>query len=136
MISLLTHSTPRPASSPAVKPLDMPELQRSSSLGSPAPPALDKPTVSILTPPKPPSPPRTASSCGHPNAGQELCYLCHQRERRNVPVSFNEERKRREQEEDQLLQHYQHVKDNEDILQEQVRGHARGRVRGHVKVMW
>ncbi|CAG2222336.1 Coiled-coil domain-containing protein 81 [Mytilus edulis] len=38
-----------------------------------------------------PTPPMSA--CGHPNAGQELCYLCHQRGRRNIPVSFNEERK-------------------------------------------
>lgn len=87
--------------------------------------------------PKPPSPPelnRTksmdrinferiptppGSSCGHANAGQELCYLCHQRARRNIPVSFAEERKRREEEEDRLLQQFQHMKDTESILREQ-----------------
>ena len=67
-----------------------------------------------------PSPPPTSGSCGHANAGQELCYLCHQKDRRNIPVSFTEERRRREQEEDRLLQQYQHMKDTEGILKEQV----------------
>ena len=72
----------------------------------------------VPTPPRDsPAPP--ASACGH-NAGQELCYLCHQRERRNVYVSFAEERKKREIEEDRLLQQYQHMKDTEHLLQEQV----------------
>lgn len=66
---------------------------------------------------KPPTPPMSA--CGHPNAGQELCYLCHQRSRRNIPVSFTEERKRREEEEDRLLQQFQYMKDAEDTLGEQ-----------------
>ena len=64
------------------------------------------------------TPPGTA--CGHPQAGQELCYLCHQRARRNVPVSFTDERRRREEEEDRLLQQYQTMRDAEDILREQV----------------
>ncbi|XP_052241706.1 coiled-coil domain-containing protein 81-like isoform X6 [Dreissena polymorpha] len=63
------------------------------------------------------SPPGTA--CGHSNAGQELCYLCHQRARRNIPVSFAEERRQREEEEDRLLQQYQYMKDAENVLQEQ-----------------
>lgn len=66
---------------------------------------------------KPPTPPMSA--CGHPNAGQELCYLCHQRSRRNIPVSFNEERKRREDEEDTLLKQFQQMKDAEETLDEQ-----------------
>ena len=33
----------------------------------------------------------TASNCNH-QSGQELCYLCHQRQRRNIPISFEEER--------------------------------------------
>ncbi len=64
--------------------------------------------------------PDTAGSCGHSNAGQELCYLCHQRARRNVPVSFTEERRQREREEDKLLQQYQNMKDTENTLNEQV----------------
>ncbi|XP_046583248.1 LOW QUALITY PROTEIN: coiled-coil domain-containing protein 81-like [Haliotis rubra] len=59
-----------------------------------------------------------SASCGHPHAGQELCYLCHQRARRNVPVSFVEERRRREVEEDRLLQQYQAMKDAEQTITE------------------
>ncbi|RUS77013.1 hypothetical protein EGW08_015238 [Elysia chlorotica] len=72
---------------------------------------------------KQPSPP--ASACGHPSAGQELCYLCHQRARMNVPVSFTEERRRREEEEDRLLQQYQTMKDAEETLKDQERMYAR-----------
>lgn len=81
-------------------------LQRSHSCD-----ALDKPM-------KAPTPPQSA--CGHPNAGQELCYLCHQRARRNIPVSFTEERRRREAEEDKLLQQFQYMKDAEETLKDQV----------------
>lgn len=70
----------------------------------------------VLTPPRPPT------ACGHPSsAGQELCYLCHQRARRNVPVSFADELRRRELEEDRLLQAYQFMRDREKIIDEQVR---------------
>ena len=68
------------------------------------------------------TPPGTA--CGH-SAGQELCYLCHQRTVRNVPVSFEAEKKRKEQEQDRLLQQYQHLKDTEAIVNEQVRSCTR-----------
>lgn len=71
-----------------------------------------RPGDRVLTPP--------GSACGHSNAGQELCYLCHQRARRNVPVSFTEERKKREDDEDRLLQQYQYMKDAENVLEEQV----------------
>lgn len=80
-------------------------LQRSHSCD-----ALDKP-MKVPTPPQ--------SACGHPNAGQELCYLCHQRARRNIPVSFTEERRRREAEEDKLLQQFQYMKDAEETLKDQ-----------------
>lgn len=102
-----------------------PDLQ-GSSLPPPTPPQMP------LPPPRPPStarlqsqqqqqqrPPSTASSCGHAGAGQELCYVCHQRARRNIPVSFAEELKRREQEEDQLLHAYNEMRDKERILKEQ-----------------
>ena len=56
----------------------------------------------------------------HEKAGQELCYLCHQRAVRNVPVSFESERRRKEQEQDRLLQQFQHMKDTEAILRDQV----------------
>ncbi|XP_054753311.2 coiled-coil domain-containing protein 81-like [Lytechinus pictus] len=58
-------------------------------------------------------------SHAHEKAGQELCYLCHQRAVRNVPVSFEVERKRKEQEQDRLLQQFQHLKDTESILRDQ-----------------
>lgn len=59
--------------------------------------------------------------CPHSNkAGQELCYLCHQRARKNIPVYLNEERKMKEYEKDRLLQQYQHDKDVGAILKEQV----------------
>ena len=52
------------------------------------------------------------STCSHSSqAGQELCYLCHQRAVKNVPVHISEERKARERMEDSLLQEYQHQKD-------------------------
>lgn len=80
---------------------------------------------------KPPTPPHTTqsksrlsppgSSCGHGGAGQELCYLCHQRAVNNVPVSFEAERRKKEQEQDRLLQQYQHLKDTESIIKEQVK---------------
>ncbi|KAK6986289.1 coiled-coil domain-containing protein 81 [Biomphalaria glabrata] len=70
-----------------------------------------------------PTPP--GSACGHRSAGQELCYLCHQRARLNVPVSFAEERKKREAEEERLLQQYQTMKDAEETLKDQERQWAR-----------
>ena len=61
------------------------------------------------------------SRCSHSDrAGQELCYLCHQRSQKNVPIYFAEERRQRELEEDRLLQQYQQQKDTEAILKEQV----------------
>ncbi|XP_072018887.1 coiled-coil domain-containing protein 81-like [Amphiura filiformis] len=63
-----------------------------------------------------------ASACSHDDggrAGQELCYLCHQRASRNIPVSFEAERRRKEQEQDRLMQQYQHMKDTEAIIKEQ-----------------
>eukprot|EP00794_Sanderia_malayensis_P000560 gene560-1217_t len=61
---------------------------------------------------------KTCSSCIH-DAGQELCYLCYQRQRRNIPVYLHEERRKKEQEEDRLLQQYQHLKDYDAILKDQ-----------------
>ncbi|UJR36130.1 hypothetical protein I4U23_028864 [Adineta vaga] len=52
--------------------------------------------------------------CGHHGAGQELCYLCHQRAKRNVPVYLHEERRIREAEETKLLEQYRDNKDLEE----------------------
>jgi nucleoid DNA-binding protein len=69
-----------------------------------------------------PAPNFRPSNCSHgPQTGQELCYLCHQREARNIPVSFAEERRARELYEDRLLQHYQQQRDSLAIAREQAR---------------
>ncbi|XP_028409900.1 coiled-coil domain-containing protein 81-like [Dendronephthya gigantea] len=60
------------------------------------------------------------SKCCHSNkAGQELCYLCHQRSRKNIPIYLAEENKRCEQDDDRCLQQYQHTKDLNAVLREQ-----------------
>ncbi|CAF0878677.1 unnamed protein product [Brachionus calyciflorus] len=64
-----------------------------------------------------PRPPQAI--CGHQNAGQELCYLCHQRQRRNNPVYLHEERRIKDQEETQLLMQYQQMKDLEQQLKDE-----------------
>ena len=110
---------------PRVPPLpDDAYFNRSKSMDYLGLDKLKNPTLPLGKIPSPPekekkgSPP--GSACGHHNAGQELCYLCHQRDRRNIPVSFAEERRRQEQEEDKLLQQYQHMNDTEAMLNEQV----------------
>ncbi|XP_078617669.1 coiled-coil domain-containing protein 81-like isoform X5 [Branchiostoma floridae x Branchiostoma japonicum] len=64
------------------------------------------------------APPRTACS-EHTGSGGDMCYLCYQRAARNIPVSFAEERRRKELEQDRLLQQYQHMRDTEAIAKEQ-----------------
>lgn len=92
----------------------------SGELPPPKPPAgLKPPTPPHITQKRSPFRPPSGSSCGH-GAGQELCYLCHQRAVNNVPVSFEAERKKKEQEQDRLLQQFQHMKDTESIIREQV----------------
>ncbi|KAM7444978.1 Coiled-coil domain-containing protein 81 [Porites harrisoni] len=70
-------------------------------------------------------PPVSASRllrCSHSDkAGQELCYLCHQRSQKNIPVYFAEERRQRELEQDRLLQQYQQQKDTEATSKEQAK---------------
>eukprot|EP00118_Oscarella_pearsei_P004142 m.17224 g.17224 ORF g.17224 m.17224 type:complete len:655 (+) comp27390_c0_seq2:80-2044(+) len=62
------------------------------------------------------------STCSHGmTAGQELCYLCHQREMRNVPVSFADERRARQLYEDRFLQQYQQKKDSLALFREQAK---------------
>lgn len=62
----------------------------------------------------------SSNQCSHHHsAGQELCYLCHQRERRNIPVYLNEEVKQKEKEESQILAQYQHLKDLEKQLKDE-----------------
>lgn len=59
--------------------------------------------------------------CCHNNkAGQELCYLCHQRKTKNIPIYFAEEMRKRDLENDRCLQQYQCTKDKDAIHQEYV----------------
>ncbi|XP_074073163.1 coiled-coil domain-containing protein 81 [Macrotis lagotis] len=61
---------------------------------------------------------------GHVRAGQEMCYVCLQRSQRNVPVYCNEERKRKEIEDDRIIQQYQMLKDQESIYKNQAKNLA------------
>ncbi|XP_051882517.1 coiled-coil domain-containing protein 81-like [Pristis pectinata] len=64
------------------------------------------------------TPPATACS-DHCRAGQELCYLCMQRALKNFPIDLSDNRRRNEMEEEQLLQQYQKMKNQEALFQEQ-----------------
>lgn len=92
------EDTPRPTSAPLQAP--EPKLHRSPRAS---------PLMSNVC----------SSPAHHHKAGQELCYLCMQRAMRNIPVTFEDERRRKEKEQDALLQQYQQMKDQEAILKEQ-----------------
>jgi len=61
----------------------------------------------------------SSSSCVSAACDGDVCYLCHQRNQRNIPVDFSKERQKRIEEEDKLLAQYQHLRDTEAILKEQ-----------------
>ena len=63
---------------------------------------------------------KPATPCGHHGAGQELCYLCHQRAKRNVPVYLHEEKRIREAEETKLLEQYRHNQDLDEQKKHEV----------------
>ena len=60
-----------------------------------------------------------ASACIH-NNGQNMCYICHQRELRNIPISLAEETKKRELLQDKLLQKFQERNNSLFTAQEKV----------------
>ncbi|XP_029424740.1 coiled-coil domain-containing protein 81 isoform X3 [Nannospalax galili] len=60
----------------------------------------------------------------HNRAGQEMCYVCLQRAQRNFPLYYSEERRRREIEDEQLMQQYQMFKDQEAFFKDQVKSMA------------
>ncbi|XP_038675144.1 coiled-coil domain-containing protein 81-like isoform X2 [Scyliorhinus canicula] len=64
------------------------------------------------------TPPATACS-DHCRAGQELCYLCMQRALKNFPIDLSENRRIKEEENEQILQQYQQIKDQETLFQQQ-----------------
>uniref|UniRef100_A0A8D3AP86 Coiled-coil domain-containing protein 81 n=1 Tax=Scophthalmus maximus TaxID=52904 RepID=A0A8D3AP86_SCOMX len=72
----------------------------------PAMEAKDKPAALTSPPevaPKLEEPCVKASCSGHARAGQELCYLCMQRARRNVPVYLRKQQQAEEKARDKLL---------------------------------
>ncbi|XP_028258332.1 coiled-coil domain-containing protein 81-like isoform X2 [Parambassis ranga] len=64
----------------------------------------------------------TNMSCsGHTRAGQELCYLCMQRARRNVPVYLREQQQADERAQEKLLLLNEQLRDKQYMEEEQVR---------------
>jgi hypothetical protein len=63
---------------------------------------------------------KPSTPCGHHGAGQELCYVCHQRVKRNVPIYLHEEKRIRDAEEAKLLEQYQHNRDLNEQGQREV----------------
>jgi len=54
---------------------------------------------------------KSVTPCGHHGNGQELCQVCHQRAKRNIPVYLHEEKRTREAEDERLLEEYLHNRD-------------------------
>ncbi|XP_011793882.1 PREDICTED: coiled-coil domain-containing protein 81 isoform X1 [Colobus angolensis palliatus] len=68
--------------------------------------------------------PQTSPACqDHDKAGQEMCYVCLQRAQRNSPLYYGEER-RREIEDERLIQQYQMLKDQEALFRHQMKSLA------------
>ncbi|XP_052033585.1 coiled-coil domain-containing protein 81 isoform X2 [Apodemus sylvaticus] len=60
----------------------------------------------------------------HNKAGQEMCYVCLQRAQRNFPLYYGDERRRREMEDERLMQQYQILKDQEAFFKNQMKSMA------------
>ncbi|XP_006895322.1 PREDICTED: coiled-coil domain-containing protein 81 isoform X2 [Elephantulus edwardii] len=60
----------------------------------------------------------------HNRAGQEMCYVCLQRMQRNSSSYYGEEWKKREREDERLLQQYQLMKEQEAICRQQIENTA------------
>ncbi|KAM9220951.1 coiled-coil domain-containing protein 81 isoform 1-T1 [Dugong dugon] len=68
--------------------------------------------------------PALAACQDHSKAGQEMCYVCLQRAQRNSPLYYSEERKRREREDERLIQQYQLLKEQEAVFKQQMKSLA------------
>uniref|UniRef100_A0A2K6U0Q0 Coiled-coil domain containing 81 n=1 Tax=Saimiri boliviensis boliviensis TaxID=39432 RepID=A0A2K6U0Q0_SAIBB len=69
--------------------------------------------------------PKTSPACqDHNKAGQEMCYVCLQRAQRNSPLYYSEERRKREIEDERLIQQYQMLKDQEALFRHQMKSLA------------
>ena len=60
------------------------------------------------------------TSCGHYGSGQELCHLCSQRAKRNIPIFLHEEKRAREEAEEKILEQFRHNQDLEEQKQREV----------------
>ncbi|XP_055479686.1 coiled-coil domain-containing protein 81 [Psammomys obesus] len=60
----------------------------------------------------------------HNKAGQEMCYVCLQRAQRNFPLFYGDEKRRREMEDERLVQQYQILKDQEAFIKSQMKSMA------------
>nr|XP_004658323.2 coiled-coil domain-containing protein 81 [Jaculus jaculus] len=60
----------------------------------------------------------------HNKAGQEMCYVCLQRAQRNYPLYYGEGRRKKEIEDERLMQQYQIMKDQEAFFKNQMKSMA------------
>uniref|UniRef100_D4ADM4 Coiled-coil domain containing 81 n=1 Tax=Rattus norvegicus TaxID=10116 RepID=D4ADM4_RAT len=60
----------------------------------------------------------------HNKAGQEMCYVCLQRAQRNFALYYGDEKRRREIEDERLMQQYQIAKDQEAFFKSQMKSMA------------
>ncbi len=63
---------------------------------------------------------KSVTPCGHHDHGQDLCLVCHQRAKRNIPVYLHEEKRVRETEDEKLLEQYQHDRDVDEHKKREV----------------
>ncbi|XP_029987036.1 coiled-coil domain-containing protein 81 isoform X2 [Sphaeramia orbicularis] len=116
---LKSHQTLQPVKTNAVNP---------SEEWNPEPPVkpTDKcrpntPVSQSVAAPKVEDPLVNMSCSGHTRAGQELCYLCMQRAKRNVPVYVREERQVDEKTQEKLLLLKEQEKDRQHMEREQAK---------------
>ncbi|XP_026640225.1 coiled-coil domain-containing protein 81 [Microtus ochrogaster] len=111
-----------PAKVTSVSLLD--KLERSGSGGKTVTPEnVPSPSCQINDNEKPRTSPAPVCQ-DHNKAGQEMCYVCLQRAQRNFPLYYGDERRRREMEDERLMQQYQILKDQEAFFKNQMKSMA------------
>ncbi|CAJ1049483.1 coiled-coil domain-containing protein 81-like [Xyrichtys novacula] len=108
----------QPLQSAKMKAVSLPEEE------NPKPPTetADKPTAFISpleVPPKLEEQSVNISCSGHTRAGQELCYLCMQRAKRNVPVYLRIQQEAEEKAQEKLLLLQEQLRDKQIMEEEQ-----------------
>ncbi|XP_026234824.1 coiled-coil domain-containing protein 81 isoform X1 [Anabas testudineus] len=123
-----THQTLQPAKMKAVS--------LSEELNPKPPMETTDKTTSSASPPE--VRPNLEQSClnnscsGHSRAGQELCYLCMQRAKRNVPVYLREQQVAEEKAQEKLLLFKEQQRDKQYMEEEQAKLNEQ---RGHAKLV-